>query len=382
MKLNSLKKVVFKSFTAMALTTVIAFFTPFTSLTANAEYYSVTAQSGVLLSCYGTEVFADADASTYLYSLDVNTPVQVTGFTSNGFWQVNINGTTAYIPQTSLSMAANTAAIRLTSYDVNAALVANASNGKLIYTQGATDRLEPASTTKIMTALLVAEAVESGQLTLDTPVAVSATAISSIPSDASHVSPKLQAGEVLTVGQLLQATMVSSDCHACNVLAEAVAGSVDNFVALMNTRAAQIGCVDTNFTNPSGYPDTNMYTNAYSLYLITANAIQHPVFNQYFGQASAVIPATNLCATPRNLVNSNATLVPGSTYYNSSVIGGKTGSASRAGQCLVTLASREGKTIITVVLGGKNRTLYDGTTISTRYYETNRLIELGFANYW
>ncbi|MBE5916834.1 MAG: D-alanyl-D-alanine carboxypeptidase [Pseudobutyrivibrio ruminis] len=367
---------------SLAIILTLLFIGPLASITANATDYTVTAEAGVLLACNGTEVFSDADPSTFVTSLAVNTPVQVTGRTSNGFWQVNINGSTFYISNQALSVLPNTTAYRLTTFDVASALVVNASNGKLIYSQGAKDKLEPASTTKILTALLVVEAIEAGQISLDTPVMVSSTAVASLPSDASHMNPKLQAGEILNVSQLLSAVMVSSDCQACNVLAEVVAGSVPNFVALMNLRAAQLGCTNSNFTNPSGYPDKKMYTNAYSLYLITANAISHPIFNQYFGQTSAIIPATNLYPAPRTLVNTDALMLPESGYYNPYVIGGKTGTANRAGQCLVTVASQSGKTIITVVLGGRNRTMFDGNTISMRYYETNRLINLGFANYY
>ncbi len=377
MKFIKLKKLI-----ALTAAIAMAFMTaPQLSINAQAATYTVTTESGVLLASSGAEVFSDADASTYVSTLTVNTPVQVTGRTSNGFWQVNIDGNTYYVSQQALSMYANTTAYRLTSYDVGAALVANAATGKLIYTQGALDKLEPASTTKIMTALLTVEAIEAGQISLDTQVAVSATALSSLPSDASHVSPRLQAGEIMTVDQLLTAVMVSSDCYACNVLAELIAGSITNFVTMMNTRAAQIGCVNTNFTNPSGYPDTNMYTNAYSLYLITATAIAHPIFNQYFNIASTTLAATNMSAA-RALVNTNSLIIPGSAYYNSSVIGGKTGTANRAGQCLVSVAQQDGKTVICVVLGAKNRTMYDGSTVSMRYYETNRLLELGFNNYW
>ena len=382
MRIEVLRNFFRKRLPAFALALGLVFFTPGTSIEAEAVFYTVTPTTGVLYSCNGTEVFADADAGTYISTLAVNTPVEVTGSTSNGFWQVNLGGSTCYISQRALSTIPNTTAYRLVGYDVAAALVANANTGKLIYTQGANDRLEPASTTKIMTALLVVEAVEAGQISLDTPVMVSASAVSSLPSDASHVEPRLQAGEVMNVSQLLSAVMISSDCQACNALAELVAGSTPNFVAMMNARAAQLGCIDTNFTNPSGYPDKNMYTNAYSLYLITSAAIKHPIFNQYFGQASTILPATNMCATPRPLVNTNALMIPGSAYYNPYVIGGKTGTANRAGQCLVTVSSREGKQVITVVLGGKSRTMFDGTKVSTRYTETNRLIELGFANYW
>ena len=351
------------------------------STTAKAAAYSVTPEYGVLLSCLGTEVFSDADPATYVTTIKSNTPVNVIGRTTNGFWQVDVNGTPYYISQQALSTSPNTTAYKLTSFDAKAALVANASNGKLIYTQGALDKLEPASTTKIMTALLVIEAIESGQISLETPVMVSNTALASLPSDASHVKPRLAAGEVLNVDQLLTAMMVSSDCQACNVLAELVAGSVPNFVAMMNAKAAAIGCVDTNFTNPSGYPDEKMYTNAYSLYAITLNAIAHPLFNQYFNKGTAVLPATNLCATPRTLTNTDSLMDITSSYYNPTVIGGKTGSANRAGQCLVSVAQAQGKTVISVVLGATNRTMFNGSKVAMRYAETNRLINLGFENY-
>ena len=91
-----------------------------------------------------------------------------------------------------------------------------------------------------MTVLLVMDAIAQGKIALDTPVMVSATALAGIPSDASHVSPRLKAGEVMNVLELLECVMLSSDCHACNVLAELVAGSVDNFIAMMNARAAAL----------------------------------------------------------------------------------------------------------------------------------------------
>ena len=268
------------------------------------------------------------------------------------------------------------------AFDVAGCLVASPNTGKIIYSQNADGVLEPASTTKIMTALLTVEAIERGQIALDTPVVVSDTALASLPSDASHVEPKLQAGEVLNVDQLLTAVMVSSDCQACNVLAELIGGSVQNFSSMMNARAVQLGCVNTNFTNPSGYPDKKMYTNATSLYLITAEAIKHPTFNKYFGVKSAVIPATNMCLVPRALINTDSLMDPNSIYYNPSVIGGKTGTANRAGQCLVTVAERDGKKVISVVLGARNRTMIDGNVVSMRYLETNRLLEHGFNNYW
>ncbi len=357
-------------------------FIPENSIYARAASYSISEANGTLLSCNGTEVFADADPSTYITTLPANSHVLVTGLTSNGYWRVDIGGTPFYISQQALSMQANTTAYKLTSMDAKAALVMNLSNGKPLYSQGANDRLEPASTTKMMTALLTVEAIEAGQIALETPVIASSSAINGMPKDASHVSPRIQPGEVFNVDQLLTAMMVSSDCHSCNVLAELVAGSVPNFVAMMNARAAQLGCVDTNFTNPSGYPDKNMYTNAYSLYLIAANGIKHPLFNKYFNVTTAILPPTNLCPAPRILENTDSLINPASGYYNPYVIGGKTGTANRAGQCLVCVAKQNEKSVISVVLGAKNRKMFDGNTISMRYYETNRLINLGFQNYY
>lgn len=382
MKFKSIKKILMKSVIPFALAITVAFASPIATINAKADYYSVTPVSAVLYSCNGTELFADANYATYLSTLKANIPVQVTGQTSNGFWQILANGKTCYVSQQALSVAPNTTAYRFTTYDVASALVVNATTGKIIYNQAADAKLEPASTTKIMTALLVIEAIEAGQISLETPVVVTPTALASLPSDASHVEPRLQPGEVMNVSQLLTAVMVSSDCQACNVLAELVAGSVPNFVALMNARAAQLGCTNTNFTNPSGYPDKKMYTNALSLYLITNTAYAHPLFRQYFGMSSAILPATNIYPAPRALVNTDSLMIPGSVYYNPSVVGGKTGTANRAGQCLVTVASKEGKTVISVVMGARNRTMWDGSKVSMRYYETNRLLELGFANYW
>ncbi|MCR4693923.1 MAG: serine hydrolase [Pseudobutyrivibrio sp.] len=364
------------SITCLGLISVLLLTSPLATIKARAASYAVTPANGVLLTGNGAEIFTDANPATCINTVRANIPVQVTGQTTNGYWQVNIAGSTYYMHGTSLSMQQNTTALKQTSFDAKAALLMNVKTGQPIYAQGILDKVEPASTAKIMTVLLVVEAIEAGTISLDTPVVASATALASLPSDASHMDPKIQVGEVLTVDQLLTAVMVSSDCQACNVLAELIAGSVPAFANLMNTRAAQIGCTNTNFTNPSGYPDKNMYTNAYSLYLITATAIGHPIFNQYFGTQSTVLAPSSMVG-PRPLVNTNSLLDPASIYYNPAVFAGKTGTANRAGQCLVCVANQGGKTEIGIIMGAKNRTLYDGSKVSMRYYEMNRLLNLG-----
>lgn len=347
-------------------------------ITTRAAEYTVTPAEGVLYTGKGAEVFTQPDPSAIVAVFPGDFPVQVTGITNNGYFQVNINGVTYYIYGKALSVSTGTQAYKLTSVDAKAALVGDAESGALIYAQDATDRLAPASTTKIMTALLVMDAIEAGQLALDTPVVVSPTALAGVPGDASHVNPRLQAGEVMNVLTLLQSVMMVSDCHACNVLAEAVAGSVDNFVVMMNARAAALGCTETNFVNTSGYPEANHYTNAYSLFLITREAMKYPLFQSIIAQTEVTIPATNL-SKERSLKTTNALLMADSGYYNPYAVGGKTGSASSSGLCFVSVARNSKKTVITVILGAETNTMSDGTRQKQQFAETNKLIEIGLA---
>lgn len=257
------------------------------------------------------------------------------------------------------------------------ALVGNADTGEIIYNQNAFERVEPASTTKIMTTLLVLEAIERGQIGLDTEVTVTKSAIGTVQYDASHVNPRFKVGEKVNVFELLLADMVSSDCHSCNILGELVAGSVPAFADMMNKRAAELGCIDTNFVEPSGYPNENHYTNAYSLFLITKEAYKHDLFRMLIACPQIVIPDTNLSGA-RALENTNQLIAPG-MYYNQYCIGGKTGTANKAGRCLVALGTKDGKTIITVVLGAQSVKTPDDISIDMRYFESNRLLKLGLG---
>lgn len=345
--------------------------------TVQAAEYTVQPTEGILYTGEGAEVFFEPDSSTMAAVFPGDFPVQVTGMTDNGYFQIDFNGSTFYIYGKALSTTTGTQAYKLTKLDAKAALVGDADTGEIIYAQNATDRLAPASTTKVLTALLVIEAIEAGQIALDTPVMVSASALADVPYDASRVNPKLKEGEVLNVFSLLQCVLIKSDCHACNVLAELVAGSVDAFVARMNERAQMLGCTDTNFVNASGYPAENHYTNAQSLFLITKEAMKHPIFQVIVAMTETEIPATNL--SPARKIESTNALIRETEYYNPYALGGKTGSSSSSGLCFVSAARKDGKTVITVILGAKTRTMSDGTKQNQQFSETNRLIEMGLA---
>ena len=201
LSLKHLKVLLGKIIVSISISTLLFAALPIFNIEASAAAYTITEANGALFACNGTEVFSDADTSTFVTTLPVNTPVLVTGSTSNGFWRIDLNGTPFFVSMQALSMQPNTTAYKLTSLDAKAALAMNVSNGKILYSLGATDRLEPASTTKIMTALLTIEAIEAGQIALETPVVVSASSIAGMPRDASHVDPRIQAGEIPRKGR-------------------------------------------------------------------------------------------------------------------------------------------------------------------------------------
>ncbi|MBE5876235.1 MAG: D-alanyl-D-alanine carboxypeptidase [Lachnospiraceae bacterium] len=367
-----------RGYSRLGVMLVMAFVVLMTcGMRVQAAEYAVAPFAAYMYTGEGAELFAEPDPLTLAAVFPGDLPIQITGITSNGYYQILVNGLIYYMHGSALSTKTGTTAYKLTSIDAKAALVADLATGEIIYQQNMLDRLVPASTTKVMTTLLVLEAISQGNIALDTPVVVSSTALAGVPSDASHVNPRLKAGEVLNVLSLLEAVMIKSDCHACNVLAELVAGSVDNFVALMNMKAAALGCVDTNFVNTSGYPANNHYTNAYSLSLIMREALKYQTFQTIIGLKTVEIPATNLSKV-RKLENTNALILSGD-YYNPYVIGGKTGYCKASKNCLVTAAIKDGEGLITVILGAQTNTMTDGTVVKQQFSETNKLIEIGFA---
>ena len=261
-----------------------------------------------------------------------------------------------------------------------AALLIDPDTEEILYARNIHERLYPASLTKIMTCLLVLEAIDSGKLTRETVLTASEAAVTSIPPDGSNAGIKV--GEELTVDSLLYCIMLSSANEGCNILAEAVSGSIDGFVEQMNQKAAALGCTDTNFVNTNGLPDSNHYTTAWDLYLITKEARTHPDFMPLVGTIFYEVPATNL-SDPRKLYTTNYLI---SSYRTSGYIykgaeGIKTGSTSAAGYCLVASASRSGRSLLSVVLGAERITLEDGTILTQSFSETIKLYDWGFDSF-
>jgi len=262
-----------------------------------------------------------------------------------------------------------------------AAIVVNGDTGEVLYSHNGYDRMYPASTTKIMTSLLVLEALERGDFTLETQVTASTSAIASISADSSTAGIKV--GEILTVEQLLYCDMVSSANEACSILAELVGGSINEFAEMMNARAAELGMENSHFVNPHGLHDPNHYTSAYDLYLVAQEAMKHELFRTLVSTAKYVVPATNMSGQ-RTLRTTNSLIdnwrVAGYTYDKA--IGIKTGFTTPAGRCLATAAvDSDGRTFYCIVLGAENVKEEDGTITYYQFSEPKRLLEWAFDSF-
>lgn len=242
--------------------------------------------------------------------------------------------------------------------EASAAVLMEKETGTLLYEQNAHDKLEPASVTKVMTLLLVVEAIDDGRLGLDDLVTVSAHAAS---MGGSQVY--LKENEQMTVQDLLKAVTVVSGNDAAVALAEHIAGSEEAFVADMNERAAELGMADTTFLNCTGLPAAGHLTSAYDIALMSRALIGHPMIREY-----STIWMDSIRNGAFQLSNTNKLIrfYPGAT-------GLKTGSTDSAGYCLSATAERDGMELIAVIL--------HSPTSAQRFDSAKRLLDFGFANY-
>ena len=246
--------------------------------------------------------------------------------------------------------------------NVNAAacVLMDQNTGTLLAAKNEHQQLYPASVTKIMTLLLVCEAIEAGKLTLDMPITCSITA-----AEKGGSQIWLEQGEVMTVHELLKATVVYSANDACCLLAEIVAGSEQEFCVLMNQKASELGMNDTYFDNCTGLDDetTEHKTSAYDIALMSRELLKHDIIRNYTS-----IWMDTLRDGATQLVNTNKLIrnYPGAT-------GLKTGTTSKAGCCISATAERDGLELIAVVLAADNS--------KDRFESAKNLLDWGFANY-
>jgi len=220
------------------------------------------------------------------------------------------------------------------------AIVMDAATGNVLYAKNPDLRLMPASTTKLMTALVVIERVNLSDIV-------------TISKNASYAAPTkigLRQGDRITVETLLYSALMKSANDAAVALAEAVAGSEEQFIFLMNKKAAALGLNDTRFINCNGLPGTGQYITAYDLAKLLREAIRYPILREILGTRVAEV-STGKGRTVF-VKNTNRLL-----WADGEFLGGKTGYTRQAKHCFVGAGEREGRTMIVALLGTPVRDL-------------------------
>lgn len=259
-----------------------------------------------------------------------------------------------------LTLIFTAAAVNAEEIEISAkaSIMIEQETGKVLQEKNADEKLPIASVTKIMTMLLIMEEIDSGRLTLADEVTVSEYAMSMGGS-----TMFLETGEVLTVSDMLKGIAVASANDGCVAMAEHISGSTENFVALMNKRAAELGMSNTNFVNTNGLDADGHYSSARDVAIMARELCKHTKIFDY-----TTIWTDSLRDGKFQLANTNKLI----RFYRGAT-GLKTGSTDLAGCCLCASATRDGLSLITVVLGAP--------TSKDRFSDASRLLDSGFAEY-
>lgn len=253
-----------------------------------------------------------------------------------------------------------------------AAILIDAKNGNILFEKNPDDILFPASTTKVMTALVTFDAVKKGEISLEQPLKFSQEAADSLPWDGSSIS--LKVGEEMKLENLLQGLLIASGNDAAMCIAEGVGGTVDEFVARMNQKAKALKLKNTNFVNPHGLQDKNHYTTVSDMAKIARAAMQYEEFRKIVECAHIYLPETNM-SDKRYFINTNnlVSRMRYPYYYYDKATGIKTGSTSEAGYCLVSSAADGDKSVIAVV--------FNANDIAQSHNESKALLQYGITQF-
>ena len=248
-----------------------------------------------------------------------------------------------------------------------AALLIDADTGDILYSRNSRVRMYPASTTKIMTLLL---ALESG-ISLDEQVTIPSEA-GNVPANSSVVP--VYPGDVMTWRDLLYGFMLNSGNDGANAIAVISAGKISAFVDRMNARAQELGCSGTHFVNAHGYHDSDHYTTAQDLALISAEAMKNPEFREIVAAPHWDMTIARKGGTVIQKIDSRVSLlIEGQKYFYPACTGIKTGHTGKAGWCFVGSATRDGVNLIAVVLKCPEE--------MDKFFDAARLWEYGFSMY-
>lgn len=258
-----------------------------------------------------------------------------------------------------------------------AAILIEEKTGKILYEKNIHDRKYPASTTKILTAILAIEKCDLNE----TQVA-SESAISALKS--GYTKANIQVGEEFSIDQLISVMMIQSANEAANIIAEHISGSVEEFSKLMNEKAKEIGCLDTHFVNPNGMHSEEHYSTAYDMALIARYCMKNEKFREYAVLKEASLPRTEYWQDEqveengeRIFYNTNNMMQKDSKFYYPTCIGIKSGFTTPAKNCLISASNKNGFELISVILHAESTE--DGQ--SARYIDTINLFNYGYEKY-
>lgn len=265
--------------------------------------------------------------------------------------------------------------INLEDMRSEAYLLVNVDTGAVVFSQNADKQLKCASLVKTATALVVVENCDN----LDAMVTVTASAIDPLKGLYSS-SADLEEGELISVRNLLYCMMLENANDAANVLAEYIGGSVENFVKMMNDRAKELGCKNTNFTNAHGLDEEGEYTTANDMYLITKKALEYSVLADMAAVVDYTVPATNV-SEARELNNWFDMIENGTRYYYQYAKGFKCGMTDDAKRCASVVAYKDAYSYIGIILGCPSECIDNcGYPDNTALYEARRMLRWAFSN--
>ncbi|MEG0918568.1 MAG: D-alanyl-D-alanine carboxypeptidase family protein [Anaerovoracaceae bacterium] len=260
--------------------------------------------------------------------------------------------------------------VKLPKVNSASAIVINSKNGALLYDKDKDKRIYPASTTKVLTAIV---AIENGKL--DDVITVSENALKGMEKGGAHIA--LDAGEEITLNNALYGLLMASANECAIAIAEHISGTEEEFAKLMNKKAADLGLTDSNFTNASGLFNKNHYSTAHDLAMITSYAIKNPDFLRIFSTLSYTIPPSNIDKEPK-LINNGHRMVKLKSWEYHGVVGGKRGFITESKFNLITYANRDDMGLITVTTKGDSErvNLEDTKNLFDYFYKNYKLVYL------
>lgn len=245
-----------------------------------------------------------------------------------------------------------------------AAILMEANTGTILYGKNIHQKSYPASTTKILTTLIAAETADMNDV-----VSFSNEAVFSIERSSSNMG--MDVGETLTMEQCLYGILVYSANETANAVAEHIGGTIDDFIVMMNQKAAELGCTESHFMNPHGLHDENHYTTPYDFALIAKEFFNNEMLCKMSSTINYVIEPTATQPDHMDLWSKNK-LLPGKTYAYDYLVGSKTGYTTDAHSTLVSCAQKDGMKLICVVMKEDS---------PAQFEDTVALFDYGFANF-